>query len=307
MGYGLDPNMLVNALANKDNGGNNDAFGGNGLLWIFLLILFMGGGFGNGFGNRQGEVSGVEGQIEAAIAKANAAGCSDQLILTAINGNKEAIGQLSSYLGVEVNEVQRGISGLERGICDLGYKNGQDTASIIQNVTNGNNSLSRQLADCCCGIERNIDSIKVDLANSCCETNRNIDSVKNYIDKCCCETNRNIDSVRYDMATGFCAVNTNIDKCCCETNRNIDKSTSYLERVIDSKIDQQSLEMRAGFQGIRDYMTAEKVAALQNELQSAQFQISQVSQTQAIKDTVASYFGCPPGAFPCPCGQNSTK
>ena len=36
-GYTLDPNMLVNALT-KDNG---DAVGGNGLLWIFLLILFQ--------------------------------------------------------------------------------------------------------------------------------------------------------------------------------------------------------------------------------------------------------------------------
>ena len=35
-GYALDPNMLVNALT-KDN----DAVGGNGLLWIFLLILFQ--------------------------------------------------------------------------------------------------------------------------------------------------------------------------------------------------------------------------------------------------------------------------
>ena len=37
-GYALDPNMLVNALTSKDN----DAVGGNGLLWIFLLILFGG-------------------------------------------------------------------------------------------------------------------------------------------------------------------------------------------------------------------------------------------------------------------------
>lgn len=43
-GYALDPNMLVNALTSKDN----DAVGGNGLLWIFLLILFGGGGNGGG-------------------------------------------------------------------------------------------------------------------------------------------------------------------------------------------------------------------------------------------------------------------
>lgn len=287
-GMGLDPNLLVNTLANKNN--NNDgAFGSNGLLWIFLLILFWGGG--NGFGNRgQESNAAVEGQIEAALAKANAAGCSDQLLLTAINGNKEAINSIATTFGVNINQVENGIRGLERGICDLGYKNGQDTASIISAVTSGNTSLSQQLCDCCCKTQRSIDSLRYDMATSCCETNRNIDSIKVAMDKCCCETNRNIDSVRYDMANGFCATNTNIDK-----------SIAGLERAIDYKIDQQSLEMRAGFQGIRDYLNAEKVAALQTELQSAQFQISQISQTQAIKDTVASYFGCPPGVIPC-CG-----
>ena len=67
----LDPNMLVSALANKDNDGLG---GSNGLLWIFLLILFWGGG--TGFGNRGGDAA-VEGQVEAAIAKAEARGLSD--------------------------------------------------------------------------------------------------------------------------------------------------------------------------------------------------------------------------------------
>ena len=53
----LDPNMLVSTLANKDN----DGIGGNGLLWIFLLILFWGGG--NGFNNNRGGNAAVEGQI----------------------------------------------------------------------------------------------------------------------------------------------------------------------------------------------------------------------------------------------------
>ena len=251
-GFNLDPNMLINSLT---RGNDNDGFGGgNGMLWIFLLVLFLGGGNGGLFGNRganDGTVAGIEGQIEAALAKAQAAGCSDQLVLNAINGNKEAITSLGQYLGTEVNQIQNGINGLEKGLCDLGFKMGQDTASIIANITGGNAALSRQLADCCCA------------------------------------TQRAIDGVNYKMAEGFCAVNTHIDQ-----------STAFLERKMESKIDAAQAENRAGFQGIRDYMTAEKISALQTELQSAQFQISQSAQTNAIKE-----FMCNPCCGPvvnCP-------
>ena len=152
----LDPNMLVNALASKNDDGG---LGGNsGLLWIFLLILFGGNGFGFG-GNRAGDAA-VEGQIEAAIAKAQASGLSDTTILNAINGNKEALGMISNAVGVQFEAVRGAISSLSNGLCDLGYKLSQDTSSIISNISAGNASLSRQLADCCCQTQRAIDGIK---------------------------------------------------------------------------------------------------------------------------------------------------
>lgn len=259
-GYALDPNMLVNALANKDD---DNGLGGNGLLWIFLLILFWGG---NGFGglgrNGSGAVindAAITGQIEAALSKAQVANLSDATILTAINGNKEAINAVASTLGMQSETIRGAIDRLANGICDLGYKMGQDTASIISNITTGNAALSRQLADCCC------------------------------------TTQRNIDSVRYDMATGFCGVNTNIDKSVCA-----------LERYIDGKIDMAQMENRAGFQGIRDYMTNEKISSLQNDLQAAQLTLSNTNQTQALKDYIASYFNCPPGYVICNGSQTST-
>lgn len=217
MGYNLDPNLLVNALGrDKDD----SMFGGNGLLWIFLLILFGGGA---GFG----------------MNRAEALGCTDQLVLTAINGNKEAVNQLGAYLGTEVNQVQSAISALGNGICELGYKTQQDTASIISQITSGNAAISRQVADCCCA------------------------------------TQRGLDQVRYDMQTGFCAINTNIDKCCCN-----------MERFVEAKIDAAQAENRAGFQAIRDYMVNEKIAGLQQDLQTAQFTLSQNAQTQRIEEYV---------------------
>ena len=177
----LDPNMLVSALANKDNDGLG---GSNGLLWIFLLILFWGGG--TGFGNRGGDAA-VEGQVEAAIAKAEARGLSDTAVLNAIQGNKEAVAQIANTLGIQFEAVRSTLASMTNGICDLGYKLGQDTASLMSAISGGNASLSRQLADCCCATQRSMDSIKYDMASGFCQTNTNIDKstfhLERYIDK----------------------------------------------------------------------------------------------------------------------------
>ena len=177
----LDPNMLVSTLANRDNDGLG---GSNGLLWIFLLILFWGGG--TGFGYKGGDAA-VEGQIEAAIAKAEARGLSDTAVLNAIQGNKEAVAQIANTLGVQFEAVRSTLASMTNGICDLGYKLGQDTASLMSAISGGNASLSRQLADCCCATQRSMDSIKYDMASGFCQVNTNIDKsafhLERYIDK----------------------------------------------------------------------------------------------------------------------------
>lgn len=238
-GYALDPNMLVSALTNRDN----DTFGGNnGLLWIFLLLLFGGNGWG-AFG-RNGEVindSAITGNIEAALNKAQANGCSNDLILTAINGNKEAISTLGNTLGFNYNQIDNALRGLERGLCDLGYKLGTDTARIISEINSGNAALTKQLSDCCCS------------------------------------TQRAIDGVNYNMATGFANLQNNMDRSFCN-----------LERNIDNKLDAQTTEMRAGFQGIRDYLTNEKIESLQLELQATQLSFQNAQQTQTLKDYISS-------------------
>ena len=84
-------------------------------------------------------------------------------------------------------EAVRGtLASMTNGICDLGYKLGQDTASLMSAVSGGNASLSRQLADCCCANQRAIDAAKYDMASGFCQTNTNIDKstfqLERYVD-----------------------------------------------------------------------------------------------------------------------------
>ena len=236
----LDPNMLVSALANKDN----DDLGGNGLLWIFLLILFWGGG--NGFGYNRGGNAAVEGQIEAAIAKAEAKGLSDTAILSAIQGNKESIAQISNTLGVQFEAVRSTLASMTNGICDLGYKLGQDTASLMSAVSGGNASLSRQLADCCCANQRGIDAVKYDMASGFCQTNTNIDKstfhLERYVDK-------KFEQAQFENRAGFQGIRDYL----------VGEKINALQNELQSA--QLALQNNSQTKAIMDYIDSKCVAA----------------------------------------------
>lgn len=84
---GLDHNMVAALMSNKNN---QDAWGGAGCWWIWIILLFFlwgGNGFGNGFGNG---ANGIPAQLN------NEAG--RELLMNAIQGNGTAINQLASSL-----------------------------------------------------------------------------------------------------------------------------------------------------------------------------------------------------------------
>lgn len=95
---GLDPN-LVAALMNGNK--NQDAWGGAGCYWIWIILLFFlwgGNGFGNGFGNG---ANGIPAQLN------NEAG--RELLMNAIQGNGTAINQLASSLNCSTQQLQNAI------------------------------------------------------------------------------------------------------------------------------------------------------------------------------------------------------
>ena len=113
------------------NNGVGDGFGfGNGGGWIvFLIIAMMFGWGGNGF-NRNNMNSG---ELLA-----------DQFSLQDLkNGQRQ---------------IDSGIRGLERGICDSSYA----LNTSIQ-------GLGSQMAQCCCETNRNIDSVRYDMSNGFCD------------------------------------------------------------------------------------------------------------------------------------------
>lgn len=114
---GIDPNML---LAMR----NNSGFGGDGgwFMWVIFLLIFTGwGGNGFGWGNQNGNLPNMIN---------NDAG--RELLMSAIQGNGNAIGQLATTLNCDIKQINSTL---------------QAMATQLQN---SNSQLASQLAQCCC-------------------------------------------------------------------------------------------------------------------------------------------------------------
>ena len=127
------------------------------------------------------------------------------------------------------------------------------------------------------GIESGIQNISTQLCNGFAGVNSNISNLGYQLQDCCCQTQRAVDGVNYNMAM--------------QTNTLQQALCNGFRDVIDSQ--------NAGTQRIIDTITQDKIQSLQTELQSAQLQLANVSQTNNIINTlrptpVPAYITCSP-------------
>lgn len=149
MGSGLDLATFVNSAMNRRN--EDGMFGDNGLLWIFLLILFGGWGGNNTWGNRNNTPAtdvAVGEAVQKAVAEARADGLSDQVIIEAIKGNGTAINQLATTLNCDVNSIKTVLGSLDKSILQVGNQLGMSTQQIINAVQAGNCEITRAIENC---------------------------------------------------------------------------------------------------------------------------------------------------------------
>lgn len=146
----MDNELLSGYIMGQNDSGsnNNDMFGGGGwgglLGLIVVASLFGWGGMGGGFGFGGNGLQGM-----ATRADINA--------------------------GFQFNDLQNGIRGIERGLCDGFY-----------GVSNGFNTIGHQISDCCCQTQRAIDGVNynmatqfANLANTMCGNTRDIIDAQN--------------------------------------------------------------------------------------------------------------------------------
>lgn len=137
---------LMAYMAGQENSGrnNNGMFGGGGIYDLLALALVFGawggGGFG-GFGGFGGGGAGLQG------------------IATRADINE----------GFALNGIENGIRGIQQGICDATY-------GLTGTITGGFNSLSSQLAQCCCDNRAATADLKYSIGSEFCALGSSIQS-----------------------------------------------------------------------------------------------------------------------------------
>lgn len=138
----IDPALL---MALNNNGG----FGGNGnwlwIIFLFFLYPFMrnGGLFGG---------NGVDGSALGTGYLSNQImnGSGRDLLMQAIQGNHDAITNLSTQLGTSICNVQNAVNSVMNSVQQVGNQVGMSAMQTINAVQAGNMSLGQQIAQCCC-------------------------------------------------------------------------------------------------------------------------------------------------------------
>lgn len=189
-GYALGRDTIAN------NGYGNGFFGNDGWWIILLLLCGWGNNNGTGFGN-----GGFMNYEIGRLATTNdvASGFSTSAIMSDLNdillgqaGIQQTLCQ--GFNGVNTSLLS-GFHGVDNSICTLGYQQSQAA-----------NSLSREIADCCCKTNGNIDNLRFDLSKGLCDVIRSgQDNTQKIIDM---YTTDKIDTLNRKLATAEARNNT---------------------------------------------------------------------------------------------------
>lgn len=216
--------------------GGFGGWGGDGAWWIIILILL----FGVGGWNRGGFGGGAGGGYDPCCAPATAQG-----VTSAFN----------------FNQLDNGIRGLERGLCDGFYGTAQQINSVLS-----------ALQSCCCDTRTDMlvgfNGVNQGLCNLGFNVQSGFNTLGNQLASCCCDIERGQDAIKYEIAS----VANNL---LVAGDKNTDRIINYLNQTEMDK--------------------------LRTELQSAQFQLSQLSQTDNLINRLMpvakpAYLTCSPYA-----------
>ena len=242
-----DSGMLAGMLANKNNDNdiwaylancrNNGAWGdGDGLMFLLLVLLMGGGGFG-GWGNRG--LDGVAGVDRTVVNTSNY-----EMLMGAIRGNEQQMQTLAASLNCDIGQIKSALCGIDKQIA----------------LTQGD--ITHALDQCCCRLGSKIDHNLFELSKQAsegfCGTNLNIERTQNALQRqlseCCCEQKAATADLKYNMASQFAAQSYGIQQAFAEQNAYLAKEftdiklredaktiTELRERLADAKADARAL------------------------------------------------------------------
>lgn len=230
---GFDPAALM-AMMNNGNG----MFGGNGgWWWIFIIVLFWmwGGWGGNGFG--RGNQAETNSDFARLAAMGNQNNNTD-LLMQAINGNKDAINTLSTNLNCDVKSIDTALCSIQNAIGKVGGEVGFSAERVINAVNAGDCNVIKAISDCCCTTQRSIDSVNLNLTQMNADNRLSICQQTNTLQNAITSGFNNLSS---ENATRFNIIGAKIDA---QTQMINDKFCQLEMREMQNKIDALRVPMQ---------------------------------------------------------------
>lgn len=216
------------------NGGLGNNLWGNPfmyLVWMWMMRWMNGNGE---WGNGQGLANQLNNDANA------------NLIIRAIDGNREAITQLASNLNCDFNTLNSAICDIKGAINQVAGEVGFTGEKVINAIQMGDANIISKMQECCCTTQRSIDAVNLNLTRMSYEDQLAVQAQTNQLSTA--------------MSNGF--------------------------NGLSQRIDAQSISMMQGFQGIKDLFTQQKIDSLQAQNAQYSNQLSQQAQTAAIRDLI---------------------
>lgn len=251
----MDPAALLAMMNNNGMGGNG------GWWWIWIILLFFcWGGNGFGFGNRNA----------GALASELNTDANTNLLMQAINGNKDAISTLSTTLNCDINSVQTALNTINTGVSQIACDTKLASCEVINAITSGNASLASQLASCCCDVRSSIAGVNNNITKMGYESQLST----------CNQTN----TLQNAITSGFNALMA-------------DNATKF--NIVGSKIDAQTQIINDKFCQLEMREMQNKIDSLRQENNQLALSASQQAQTANIVNQlkpvpVPAYLTCNP-------------
>ena len=155
---------------------NNNGWGNDGGWWIIVLLMAMWGGFDGGFGNNgcgNRRSGGVVAEVDASLQR----GFDTQSIINKLSGIENGVCSLGYDQLAQMSNIGTQIQGVGTQVMQTGFGITQainaDTVANMQNT----NALSRQFGDCCCDLKSLIKDLQFSSAQEACATQAAIHQV----------------------------------------------------------------------------------------------------------------------------------
>ena len=143
---GCDPMAMAAMMNGGMNGMWNNPFAY--LIWLVFAGRFMGNGWDGNGGGCTAQLDSLRNQM--------ADNQNSGLIMDAIKGNQNAIGQLAGNLNCDFNQLQNAICSVKSAIEQVSGQVGFSAERVINAVNMGDCNIIQAIKDCCCTTQKSI-------------------------------------------------------------------------------------------------------------------------------------------------------